>query len=124
MRLARLKPPGRSLDPVGNRGARGMIAARGGRKRSSRGQDPAYRPALRALSCICWSGGEARAMKVLVTGGAGFIGSHLAEALVHAGHRVRVLDNLYSGRRSNLGVVRRDVEFVEGDCADPASARR
>ncbi|HEY7508786.1 MAG TPA: SDR family oxidoreductase [Vicinamibacteria bacterium] len=63
-------------------------------------------------------------MKVLVTGGAGFIGSHLAEALVRAGHRVRVLDNLYSGRTANLEPIRKDVEFVEGDCADPAVARR
>jgi UDP-glucose 4-epimerase len=63
-------------------------------------------------------------MNVLVTGGAGFIGSHIAEALVHAGHRVRVLDNLYSGRRENLKPVRADVEFVRGDCADPAVARR
>ena len=63
-------------------------------------------------------------MKVLVTGGAGFIGSHIAEALVRAGHRVRVLDNLYSGRRDNLKPVRADVEFVKGDCADPATARR
>jgi nucleoside-diphosphate-sugar epimerase len=63
-------------------------------------------------------------MKVLVTGGAGFIGSHLAEALVRAGHQVRVLDDLYSGRRANLAPVRGDVEFVEGDCADPAVARR
>ena len=63
-------------------------------------------------------------MRVLVTGGAGFIGSHLAEALIHAGHRVRVLDNLYSGRRANLQRVRREVEFVKGDCADPATARR
>jgi len=61
---------------------------------------------------------------VLVTGGAGFIGSHLAEALVRAGHDVRVLDNLYSGRRANLKPVRREVEFVDGDCADPATARR
>jgi nucleoside-diphosphate-sugar epimerase len=63
-------------------------------------------------------------MKVLVTGGAGFIGSHIAEALVHAGHRVRVLDNLYSGKRENLRPVRGDLEFVRGDCADPAAARR
>jgi UDP-glucose 4-epimerase len=63
-------------------------------------------------------------MKVLVTGGAGFIGSHLAEALVRAGHRVRVLDNLYSGHRSNLRSLRAEVEFLEGDCADPATARR
>jgi UDP-glucose 4-epimerase len=63
-------------------------------------------------------------MNVLVTGGAGFIGSHLAEALVRGGHRVRVLDNLYSGRLANLDPIRRDVEFVEGDCADPDVARR
>jgi UDP-N-acetylglucosamine/UDP-N-acetyl-alpha-D-glucosaminouronate 4-epimerase len=63
-------------------------------------------------------------MKVLVTGGAGFIGSHLAIALVRGGHRVRVLDNFYSGRRGNLRVVAADVEVVEGDCADAETARR
>jgi nucleoside-diphosphate-sugar epimerase len=63
-------------------------------------------------------------MKILVTGGAGFIGSHLAEALVRKGHRVRVIDNLFSGRRENLKVVRDDLEFLKGDCADPRSARR
>jgi len=63
-------------------------------------------------------------MKVLVTGGAGFIGSHLAEALVRRGHRVRVLDNFYSGKRENLGAVAADVEVVEGDCVDAAAARR
>lgn len=63
-------------------------------------------------------------MKVLVTGGAGFIGSHIAEALVRAGHRVRVLDNFYSGRRNNLAAVRDDVEVVRGDCASPGTARR
>jgi nucleoside-diphosphate-sugar epimerase len=63
-------------------------------------------------------------VKVLVTGGAGFIGSHLAQALVGAGHRVRVLDNLYSGRRENLKAVKDDVEILRGDCADPSAARR
>jgi len=63
-------------------------------------------------------------VEVLVTGGAGFIGSHLAQGLVEAGHRVRVLDNLSAGRRSNLSAVAADVEFIEGDCADPTVAER
>jgi len=63
-------------------------------------------------------------MRILVTGGAGFIGSHLAEALVKRGHRVRVLDNFSSGHRRNLSAVKDDVEVLAGDCADPAVARR
>ncbi len=51
----------------------------------------------------------------LVTGGAGFIGSHVTTALVERGQRVRVLDNLISGHRSNLAPLRDRVEFVEGD---------
>ncbi|HET7294600.1 MAG TPA: SDR family oxidoreductase [Vicinamibacteria bacterium] len=63
-------------------------------------------------------------MKILVTGGAGFIGSHLVEALVREGHDVRVLDNFFAGRRENLAAVRKDVDVLRGDCADPAAARR
>jgi nucleoside-diphosphate-sugar epimerase len=63
-------------------------------------------------------------MNVLVTGGAGFIGSHLAEALVRLGHRVRVVDSFFSGRRSNLAAIRDDVELIEGDCTSPETARR
>jgi len=63
-------------------------------------------------------------VKILVTGGAGFIGSHIVEALVRKGHRVRVLDNFFSGKRVNLRAVRADVEVLTGDCADPAAARR
>ncbi len=54
-------------------------------------------------------------MKALVTGGAGFIGSHLAARLVLDGHDVRVLDNFATGRRSNLAAIGGDVELVEGD---------
>jgi UDP-glucose 4-epimerase len=63
-------------------------------------------------------------LKILVTGGAGFIGSHIAEALVRQGHRVRVLDNMFAGKRENLRTVADDVELIEGDCADPAAAGR
>lgn len=63
-------------------------------------------------------------MRVLVTGGAGFIGSHLTEALVRGGHRVSVLDDFSSGRLSNLRRVRSDVEILRGDCSDAAWARR
>ena len=54
----------------------------------------------------------------LVTGGAGFIGSHLTEELVRRGHRVRVADDLSTGKRSNLDHVS-GVEFLEGDLAEP-----
>jgi nucleoside-diphosphate-sugar epimerase len=59
----------------------------------------------------------------LVTGGAGFIGSHLAEELVRRGHRVRVADSLVTGKRSNLDHLP-TVEFLEGDLADLDFARR
>jgi nucleoside-diphosphate-sugar epimerase len=57
----------------------------------------------------------------LVTGGAGFIGSHLCEELLRRGHQVRVSDDLSTGKRGNL---QKGVEFVEGDLADLATARR
>ena len=54
-------------------------------------------------------------MNILVTGGAGFIGSHLVASLVHDGHRVTVLDNLSTGNLSNLTPVSSEITFVEGD---------
>ncbi|HIG17833.1 MAG TPA: NAD-dependent epimerase/dehydratase family protein, partial [Candidatus Handelsmanbacteria bacterium] len=58
--------------------------------------------------------------RVLVTGGAGFIGSHLCRRLVAEGHEVRVLDNLSSGKRGNLGEI--DVDLMIGDLRDPSTA--
>ena len=60
-------------------------------------------------------------MNVLITGGAGFIGSHIAEALVADGHRVRIFDNLSSGHLSNLDHLKDRVEFVRGDVRDRAA---
>jgi UDP-glucose 4-epimerase len=56
--------------------------------------------------------------KYLITGGAGFIGSHLAEALVLAGHSVRILDNFRTGRRGNLAGIRGKAEILKGDIRD------
>jgi len=65
-------------------------------------------------------------MKTLVTGGAGFIGSHLAEALCRRGARVIVLDNLSQGKLENLAWRRPGdaLEFVQGDIRDEALARK
>ncbi len=59
----------------------------------------------------------------LVTGGAGFIGSHLTEELVRRGHSVRVADSLITGKRGNLDHIR-GVELLEGDLADLPFAQR
>ena len=57
-------------------------------------------------------------MKYLVTGGCGFIGSHIAEALVTAGHEVTIYDNLFSGYEHNIAGFRRNVKFVQADVRD------
>jgi nucleoside-diphosphate-sugar epimerase len=61
---------------------------------------------------------ENETLKILVTGGAGFIGSHLVDALVSQGHRIIVFDNLSSGKLSNLADVKSRIEFVPGDIRD------
>jgi len=60
----------------------------------------------------------------LVTGGAGFIGSNIVEALVRKGERVRVLDNFSTGDPANLAAVRERVEIIEGDLRDMDAVRR
>src|SRR2546423_4330428 len=61
---------------------------------------------------------------VLVTGGAGFIGSHLAAALAESGARVRVIDDLSTGHRENLEEISGEIDFVKASLADEAAARR
>jgi UDP-glucose 4-epimerase len=58
--------------------------------------------------------------RFLVTGGCGFIGSHLADALIASGHQVRILDNLSTGKRENAP---RAAEVVVGDIVDPKAVR-
>ena len=60
----------------------------------------------------------------LVTGGAGFIGSHLTARLVALGHRVRVVDNLSTGDEANLADIADDIEFIRGDLCDVEVCRR
>jgi UDP-glucose 4-epimerase len=59
-------------------------------------------------------------MRVLVTGGAGFIGSHLVEALVAGGDSVTVIDNVSTGNQDNLSAVKDKIQFVNGDIRDDA----
>jgi nucleoside-diphosphate-sugar epimerase len=63
------------------------------------------------------------ATSYLVTGGAGFIGSHIVKRLVDNGSRVRVVDNLSTGQACRLDAVRTSIQFVEGDLAEAAIAR-
>lgn len=61
--------------------------------------------------------------RALVTGGAGFIGSHVVRGLLRQGDAVRVLDNLSTGKAENLAEVQRDIEWIEADIRDPDALR-
>jgi dTDP-L-rhamnose 4-epimerase len=67
-------------------------------------------------------------MQILITGGAGFIGSHLADDLLHRGHRVRAYDNLspqvHGGEQRRPAYLHPDVELIHGDVRDAAGLRR
>ncbi|MGD2246732.1 MAG: SDR family oxidoreductase [Candidatus Aminicenantes bacterium] len=62
--------------------------------------------------------------KYLVTGGAGFIGSHIAEELVRRGHLVRIVDNFITGRKENIAAFLDRIELIEGDIRDFEVCRR
>jgi nucleoside-diphosphate-sugar epimerase len=63
-------------------------------------------------------------VRVLITGGAGFIGSHLVERFLQRGSEVRVLDNLETGRRANLVPFLSDIDFLQASILDPSDCRR
>ena len=63
-------------------------------------------------------------MNCLVTGGAGFIGSHIVDALLKKKYHVRVLDNFFSGRRENLAHVGDQIEIIEGNIQDPVCVKK
>ncbi len=63
-------------------------------------------------------------LKILVTGGAGFIGSHIVHELVRRGVGVRVLDNFSTGRRENLSGLNVELEMIEGDIRDYDTVRK
>src|SRR5262249_16146828 len=83
------------------------------------------RPASGAVAPALWPALTGALMATcLVTGGAGFIGSHLVEALVARGDRVRVLDDFSTGDPANLDAVRGRIELVEGDITDLEMVQR
>ena len=61
--------------------------------------------------------------RYLVTGGAGFIGSNIAEALVKRGEEVVILDNLSTGYEKNIGHIKNDISFIRGDIRDAETVR-
>ena len=63
-------------------------------------------------------------MKALVTGGAGFIGSNICRRLIASGHSVRIVDNLSSGKKSNLNDIIDKVEFIHADMGDEQIAKK
>jgi len=62
-------------------------------------------------------------VKYCITGGAGFIGSHLAKYLIKSGHEVLIIDNLSRGKLDNLSDIIKDIEFVKGDITDISSIK-
>ncbi len=83
------------------------------------GEARSYRSHALPICRLYWTGSIVMAdAPILITGGAGFIGSNLVELLLAKGYSVRVLDDLSTGKRSNLALDDPRVELIEGDVAD------
>jgi UDP-glucose 4-epimerase len=90
------------------------------RRHSTANDGPALRPTWPQV--YSWKQFEGDLMaRCLVTGGGGFIGSHLVEALLQAGHTVRVLDDFCTGKRANLDSVAGRIETLSGSVTDAAA---
>ena len=63
-------------------------------------------------------------MNIAVTGGAGFIGSHIVEFLIKKGFSVTVIDNLHSGNKENLNLVKDKIDFIQSDIRDLGSLKK
>ena len=63
-------------------------------------------------------------MHFVVTGGAGFVGSHLVKLLVEEGHKITVIDNLHKGKKENLASVINKIEFQKTDIRDYESMKK
>ena len=63
-------------------------------------------------------------MHFAVTGGAGFVGSHLVKLLVEEGHKITVIDNLHKGKKENLGSVLNKIKFEKIDIRDYRSMKK
>ncbi len=59
--------------------------------------------------------------RILVTGGSGFIGSHLCKLLVNEGYNIRIFDNLFRGKTTNIGSIKDNIEFIQGDITNKNS---
>ena len=112
--------------PRGMRSANGVASARAPSKEHGAGGELSTGSSLhaaKAQSFVRYWGGHIMAKRILVTGGAGFIGSHLVDELLAHGHSIRVLDNLtprvhHGGRRP--AYLNTDAELVIGDVRDGA----
>src|SRR5207253_9522735 len=114
----RVRVPTEPSVPLPDPGRAGRVACRGGRRAGSRGPSRAH------LAPRPRDDRSVTAKHYLVTGGTGFLGSALVRRLVHAGARVRVLDDNSRGRVARLRDIEGRFEYCEADIRDEAAVDR